>query len=78
MKTSRLFNGTNVRSYLKETAPHVTQISSDFWPALELRIKRSIDQAVRLNRNHSRLTGSEMLAGTSMTFVGGLKNGVKG
>ncbi len=68
-----LYNESHVRQYLKDTAPQVGQIGKDFWPALEVRIRQILDQAVRINRNHSRITGGELLAYNARAegYIGG-------
>lgn len=55
-----LYRKTEVRRYLKETAPHVGQVSSDFWDLLDVRIRALLDRSVRRNANHSRITAAEL------------------
>jgi len=55
-----IINKRKARLYLQETAPHVRQIGTDFWPALEAKVRLLIDQAVRRNRNFKRLTAGEL------------------
>jgi len=54
-----LFNKKAVQTYIKENS-QVRQISSDFWPALEARMRKLLDAAVKRNGNHPRITHVEI------------------
>ncbi len=55
-----LYNEKQVRLYLKSIAGESLQVAGDFWPALEARIKRLLDLAVKRNGKHRRITAGEL------------------
>ncbi len=54
-----------VREFIQANSG-VTQISSDFWPALEVALQSLIRKALRRNGKHTRLTSGELGIGAEL------------
>jgi hypothetical protein len=55
-----LVNRSACSRYIKQQAPHIKSISSDFWPLLERRLASVLDSAIKNNGHHRRLTAAEL------------------